>query len=333
MILSKRLPLFLTVPTAVILYAVFAGCLFFPHKQSLTHYKLLFPVESVIASAGVFILCRRWVLSFFASLAGGAIYGFGTYACSLLCFHPFAGLVYALIPWTFVPAVFFYRFSKLAPAHTTIISGLLVFLSILFIFAAYQFSSSKYLFPIPAQTRLLPASLLGIIDSIGVKQDIFAPGFYHVCIAGLVMGTALLIKAKKIGILLLFAGTLAASFYKPVLDVPPVVWTSIPVLICSIIVALGLEAIVLAGAGDGKWLLGAIACLLIFSIANIFITCRQNIIPLSSALYGIGIAAVLAVYFVAESHFSWHLLRMFVLYAAVFIDIFVSTRHNIDSIF
>jgi len=331
--MNKRPPLIVSFPAALIVYAVFAVVLFYPYPEKLTGYRILWPFQTVIAACGVFVLCRRWVLSFVASLVGGAVYGFGTYACTHFCYHPFAGIIYALIPWTFVPAVFFYRWTNLDRMNTKIISGLLVFLSVLFIFSAYQFAAKNYFFPIPVQTRLMPAALLGIIDPIGVKQDIFAPGFYHVCIAGLIMGAAVLIKTRRIGIMVLFAITSFAAFYQPVLNVPPVVWASIPVLICSVTIATGLETIILAGSGDGRWLLSTVTILLMLSVADVFITNQQAVIPLSAALYGVGVVSVLSIYFIAESNLSWHLLRMFILYTAVFLDIFISTRYNIDMIF
>jgi branched-subunit amino acid transport protein AzlD len=69
MFANKRPPLFITFPAALVFYAVLAVLLFYPYHQSLVSYKRLFPLEAIIASAGVFILCRRWVLSFFASTA------------------------------------------------------------------------------------------------------------------------------------------------------------------------------------------------------------------------------------------------------------------------
>lgn len=329
----KRPPLFVSLPVAVILYAVFAAVLFWPYQSQLISYKRLFPLETIIASAGVFVLCRRWVLSFFASLAGGAVYGFGTYACSLLCYHPFAGLVYALLPWTFVPAVFFYRWANLDRLNTKIISGLLVLLPILFILAAYNFAAKIYFYPLPANSHLLFSSLLGVIDPIGQKSDAFAFGFYHVCIAGLVMGFAVLLQTGRFGIIFLFAAALFAAFYKPFLNVPPAVWAAPAVLICSVLIASGLETIILAGPGDAKWLVATVGILLMFSVADVFITHHHSVIPISAALYGMSAVSLLAIYFIAGSNLSWHLLRMFILYAAVFIDIFVSTKHNIDIIF
>ncbi|OHB58114.1 MAG: hypothetical protein A2Y12_07535 [Planctomycetes bacterium GWF2_42_9] len=330
---TKRPLLVVFFLAALLLYTAFAVLLFYPHHQSLVSYKRLFPLEAIIASAGVFILCRRWVLSFFASLIGGAVYGFGTYATSFLCFHPLAGVVYALIPWTFIPAVFFYRLTNLDKLNKKIISALLVFLSIIFIFAAFQFFVKNYFYPIPVQTNLQLRALLGIIAPTGVKQDIFAPGFYHVCIAGLIMGLGVLIETRRIGVIFLFLITSLAAFYKPILNVPPVIWESIPVLICSVIIATGLETIVLAGAGDGRWLLTTVAILLTLSIINIFITDHHTIIPLSAGLFGMGIASVLSIYFIAESNRSWHLARKFILYAPAMIDVIVSTKQNIDMIF
>jgi hypothetical protein len=100
-----------------------------------------------------------------------------------------------------------------------------------------------------------------------------------------------------------------------------------------VIIATGLETLILAGASDARWLLTSIAVLLILSIANVFIPHDQPTVQLSSALYGLGILSVLGIYFVAESNRSWHIVRMFILYVPALADIFISTRHNIDKIF
>jgi hypothetical protein len=90
--------------------------------------------------------------------------------------------------------------------------------------AAYNYAAKNYFYPVPAKSCLTLSSLLGVIDPIGQKSDIFAPGFYHVCIAGLVMGIAVLFKTRRIGIIILFAAALFAAFYKQMLNVPPAVW-------------------------------------------------------------------------------------------------------------
>jgi hypothetical protein len=328
--MEKRPPLAVSLPAAIIFYAAFAYWLFYPYTQNLSHTQLLFPVEAVIGAAGVFVLCRRWVLSFFASLAGGIVFGFGTYACSFYCYHPLAGLINAFVPWAFVPAVFFYHWAKLESKTVAIISALLSLLPVFFILSAYEFLAGVYRFyPIPVNTSLTVQSLTGIINPTGVRPDIFAPGFYHVAAAGLVMGVILLFETKRIWTIALFALTISAAFYIPLLNVPPVVWTSVPVLFCAIMIAAGLESIILSGAADSKWLLTLAAILLLFGLFNVLLTGASGAV----GLYGIGVAVVLLVFFIARGNLAWHSTRMLVLYSAVFVDIVISTKHVVDGIF
>jgi hypothetical protein len=50
-----------------------------------------------------------------------------------------------------------------------------------------------YLYPIPINTFLSLQSFEGIVSPAGMRPDIFAIGFYHVSIAGLIMGVILLL--------------------------------------------------------------------------------------------------------------------------------------------
>jgi hypothetical protein len=332
--MEKRPPLIVSFPAAVIIYAAFACWLFYPYTQKLLHGQprgqILFPAAAVIGATGVFVLCRRWVLSFFASLAGGIVFGFGTYACSVYCYHPLAGLINAFVPWFFVPGVFFYHWTKLESKTVAIISALLSLLPILFILCAYEFAAGVYFFnPIPVNTSLTVQSLTGMINPTGVSPNIFTIGFYHVSIAGLIMGVILLLETKRLWTIALFAITICAAFYRPLFNVPPVVWASIPVMLCSVMIAAGLEAIILAGAGDSKWLLTMMAILILFGLFSVLLTGVSGAV----GLYGIGVAAVLLIFFIARGNFAWHSTRMLILYSAVFVDIIISTRHVMGMIF
>ena len=332
--MNKRPPMIISFPAAVIIYTVFAGWLFYPYTQKLSTVQLLFlPAGSVIGAAGVFLLSRRWVLSFFASLAGGAIFGFGTFACSFYCYHPAAGLINAFLPWFFIPAVFFYHWSKFKPNVVAIFSGLFLLLPILFILSAYEVAAGMQFYPVPLNTSLAIQSLLGIINPTGVKPDIFSPGFYHVSIAGLVMGFILLIRTNRIWTIVLFVATVFAAFSMPLLNVPPAIWVSVPVLICSLLIAEGLEALVLSGASDSRWLLVSVAVLLLTILFNVLLTGKTGVFPQSLGLYGVGVVTVLLIYFIAQSNLAWHGTRMLVLYPAIFIDIIISTRYIVGMIF
>jgi hypothetical protein len=332
--MNKRPPMIISFSAAVIIYAVFAVWLFYPYTQKLSTVQLVFfPAGSVIGAAGVFLLSRRWVLSFFASLAGGAIFGFGIFACSFYNYHPAAGLINAFLPWFFMPAVFFYHWAKFKPNVVAIFSGLFLLLPILFILSAYEVAAGMQFYPVPLNTSLTIPSLLGITNPTGVKTDIFSPSFYHVSIAGLVMGFILLIRTNRIWTIVLFVAAVFAAFSTPLLNVPPAIWTSVPVLICSLLIAEGLEALVLSGASDSKWLLVSVAVLLLAILFNVLLTSKSGVFPQSIGLYGVGIVTVLLIYFIAQSNLAWHSTRMLVLYPAIFIDIMISTRYIVGMIF
>lgn len=331
--MNKRPSIIISFPAAVIIYAVFAGWLFYPYTQKLSTVQFLLPVESVIGAAGVFVLSRRWVLSFFASLTGGAVFGFGTFACSFFCYHPAAGMVNAFLPWFFIPAVYFYHWAKFEPKVVAVFSGLFLMLPIFFILSAYEIAAGMRLYPIPLHTFLTVQSLAGIVNPTGVKPEIFALGFYHVPMAGLIMGFILLIRTKRIWTIMLFAATFIAAFSRPFLNVPPVVWASIPVLFCSLMIAEGLETLILAGAADSKWLLTSVAILFSVILLNVLLTSKSGTFPQSIGLYGVGVAAILLVSHVAQANLAWHSTRMLVIYPAVFIDIIISTRYVVGMIF
>ncbi|MDD5011398.1 MAG: hypothetical protein PHQ00_04675, partial [Phycisphaerae bacterium] len=197
--MDRRPPLIISFPAAVVIYALFAGWLFYPYSQKLTTVQLVFlPAGSVIGAAGVFLLSRRWVLSVFAALAGGAIFGFGMFACSFYCYHPAAGLVNAFVPWFFMPAVFFHRWAKFSPNVIKVFSGLFLLLPILFVLSVYEVAAGMQFYPVPLNTSFTVQGLTGLINPANVKPDSFSPGFYHISIAGLVIGFILLVRTGRI---------------------------------------------------------------------------------------------------------------------------------------
>ena len=62
---------------AFISYALLALYLYYPHFEHFGRLDYLYPVNSVLAGLGCFVLSRRWISSFAASLlAGGVSAGF-----------------------------------------------------------------------------------------------------------------------------------------------------------------------------------------------------------------------------------------------------------------
>jgi hypothetical protein len=317
---------------ALLLYSVFVVWLFLPHKDKLTGYENIFYSFPVIASLGVFLISRRYSASFFAGLAGGAVYGFGSFACSFLCFHPFASLVYAFLPWSFLPAAFIHKYLNAGEKITGFVSASLSLLPFLFFIGSFAGAAHFYLFPIPTGSAVSVKNFVAILNPARVSADSFSLGFYHVPLCAAAIGAALFCKTRRYWIAILSAVAIFLCFYKPIMNIPPVLWLSFPVLICSVAIASGLEALVLSGKADSLWLLLAAAVLALQAGLN-FLLVRGADLSLCNSLSAVSAAAVMLIFFIARAGLSLRFLRVIILYAAVFLDIIVVTRNLISAIF
>ena len=88
---------------AVVLYISFAIYLYQPYFHSFGKWQYLWVLNVCLASIGCNLISRRWIAGFFGSFLAGAVYGFGPYILGLSIFHPTAGFLVAVIPWSFYP--------------------------------------------------------------------------------------------------------------------------------------------------------------------------------------------------------------------------------------
>jgi hypothetical protein len=333
--INRKLPPSVLFFTAVILYAAFAALLFYPHSGKFAGTQRILLITPVVSAAGVFLLSRRYVNSFIASFFGGAIYGFGPFASAFYCgYHPFAALIYACLPWTFVPAVFLHKLSKTGEKSTNLLAAVLSLLPFIFVIGCFALAAMpKYrLIPIPIGTAVSAKNSSALITPLSFPADAFSVGFYHAPLGALAVGLILFFKTRRSWTAVLFALAVLLSLYKPLLNVPPVFWLSFIVLICSVVIAEGLEAMVLAGKTDANWLLLS-AAVLLFQAGVVFALGRTVVLPLSAALSAVAVIAVLLIFFIARSGLAMHYLRMLVLYISVFIDVVIVTRNMFDKIF
>lgn len=330
--INKKLPPPLLLLAAAVIYIAFAAWLFCPHLAKFTGLQRIFLLAPVIAACGAFLLTERYVNSFIACFFAGIIYGFGPFASAFYSFHPFAACVYAALPWTFAPAVFLYKLAKTGSKTTNFISAVLSLLPFLFVFVAFWLDAKKLLYSIPTDIIVSSKSFSAIINPLSFSPDTVSIGFYHVPFGALIVGLILFFKTRRFWTAVLFVLAVLLSFYKPVLNVPPFFWLSFVVLICSLIIAEGFEAMVLAGKADANWLLLS-AAVLIFQAGIIFALRRPINFPLSAALSAIAVIAILFIFFIARAGLAVHYLRMSVLYFAALLDVVIITKNTIDTIF
>ncbi|MBN1391790.1 MAG: hypothetical protein JW947_03195 [Sedimentisphaerales bacterium] len=325
---------------AAVVYIALAVYLYQPYFSSFKKLQFLVPANVCLACLGSFALSRRWVPGFLGSLFAGAIYGFGPFMLGLAAYHPTAGFLAAMMPWLFLPAAFGPK-GKWQWLRVPLV--VLPFLAILLFFGT---SSHYRLFAVPMQTRLHLADLTGLAAPfVATRQNINMVGFYHILIAALVMGFAITLAARRLSVLIIFClGAILASC-RPLLGVSPIIWLSISVLCCSVIIGAGLQGLCSAGLADRKWILLSMAFMAALAIATLLQATKYfqvfmgfgdeyaNLFLADAKMFIAGAVALLAVFFIARAKLRLAWLRWGLLSSATAVDIFFCARFVVDMMF
>jgi hypothetical protein len=326
---------------AAMIYASFAVYLYQPYFKGFDALRLrdLFVVNVCLGSLGCYVLSRRWMAGFGESFFAGAIYGFGPFILGLLKFHPAAGFLSAVIPWLFCPAAFGpkgrWRWLRIPLAG-------LPFLAIVFFF---EVSAHYRLFAVPTQARLHSADLTGLLAPLVMAgRNTTLIGFYHIPIAALVMGFSMLIAARRLGVIVIFAIGTTLAFCESFFEVSPIIWLTIPMLCCSVLVGAGMQGLASAGFADRGWVLATAAIMGTLAIVTLLLATKyfQTFLGLGAGyaklfteagkMYILGTIAVAIIFFMERAKLRMLRLREVFLCAAVAVDIFLGARFIIDKL-
>jgi hypothetical protein len=324
---------------AVLIYSAFAIYLYQPYFNNFNKWQRLLVVNAPLGSLGCYMLSRRWVVGFGESLFAGAIYGFGPFMLGLMKFHPTAGFLTALIPWLFCPAAYGPRY------NWRWIRIPLVVLPFLAIVLFFRVSVYYRLFAVSTQARLHLANLTGLLVPlvIAVRGPILI-GFYHIPIAALVMGFCMLLAARRLGVILIMAVGTALACFNFFPEVGPIIFLSIPVLCCSVLIGAGMQGLSSAGHSDSNWLVADVMIMGILSIVTLLLATKYfqvflrlaagyaKLLTEAGKMYLLGAIAVAVIYFMIRARLRMHRLREFILYAAIGLDIFIGARFIVDKL-
>jgi hypothetical protein len=309
---------------AAIIYAVFAVYLYQPYFKGFNALRLrdLFVVNVCLGSLG-----------------SGAIYGFGPFILGLVKFHPTAGFLAAAIPWLFCPAAFGpkekWRWLRIP----------LVVLPFLAIVLFFQASTHYRLFAVSTQARLHLADLVGLLAPlITAKQNTTLIGFYHIPIAALVMGFSMLLAARRFSIIMIFTIGIILAFCDSFFGISPIIWFTMPMLCCSVLVGAGMQGLASAGFADRGWVLAAAAIMCTLAIVTLLLATKyfQTFLGLGAGyaklfteagkMYVLGAIVAAIIFFMISAKLRMQPLRRIVLYAAMAVDIFLGARFIVDKI-
>ena len=324
---------------AFFLYSAFAVYLYQPHFEKFDRQQYALIITAVLACIGCYILSRRWIASFLGSFFAGAIYGFGPFMLGLARFHPAVSVLAGSMPWLFLPAAF-------GPSGK--LRALRVILSVLpFIVIIIFFQGAGYLrfFPVPKNARIATVDLVSFLSPlVAAKRGSRLIGFYHIPIASLIIGFAMLIKARRIGTIIIIAAGTTAAFCKAFLGVSSIIWIAIPSVCCAIIAGAGIDAFLLAGAADKKWIITIVIIMLLLAVATLLLASKyfQSFAGLgagyarlfveSAKMYIVGAVIIGIIFCIARLQLRMTIVRGVLLCCALSADIFVGAQCIIDKV-
>jgi len=315
--------------SAGIIYAAIAIYLYQPYFNRFSPFQFLRLVNVCAAGLGAYAISRRWVFSFWASLFTGLIYGFGPLMLRINSFHPTAGLMAAMVPWLFCPAVFWPR------RKTKWVSWALCVLPFLVIAIFFAVTTYLHLFAMPKQIRLRAVDLLWFFaPMVRINSAPAYFGFYHIAIAPLIMGFAMLLAAKRYGILLILSMGLVLGFSNSFLEVTSIMWVTIPVLGFALIIGEGMQGLVETGFSDRKWVLATAIVLAGLSIVMTILSAKYSAAFSQSAkMYMLGAVVVGTIYFMLRAKMRMNRVKMLILCLAMGVDVFFGARFIVDMLF
>jgi hypothetical protein len=319
-------------------YVLLSGWLFLPFWKQFSGFDYAYLLNPVAAAWGTYLLSRRWINSWTPSVLAGITYGFGPFALSFSIYHPLAGFVYVIIPWLFLPSVYWHKSSP--PDKTRFLVramfSVLPFAAILFLFwsTAQPWAGPYFLMPKTAPMNLNDFQPLFFplykIDG----KIVFS--IYHLPMLLSLMGIFVLAAVQRIAVLIPFAAGLILCFLNPIMQVSPIAWAAFPALFLSLLSGLGFQSMLYAGKTDSKWI---IACAVIAAAMAAFFTglslhpLTGKVFDLTALLYAIAAAAIFAVYYFTriQLHLPWG--KWAVLTGAALTDIILSSRYLIERLF
>ncbi len=239
-----------------------------------------------------------------------------------------------MIPYSVIPAAFASQLTS-----RRFFSALIVFFGFftpfIFIIVSFQVGALFRFYPLPQNASVSLQTFTSLlVDSVAPVYRL-SLGLFHVPLAFFVIGVILLFKSKRLSPILIIALALCLALYKPALFmVPPAFWLSIVVLVFSITVAIGFSALLLSGSSDSFLLLLSV-CVSAFAVAVALLLAKTvNATFLYSAqLHGLGVLAVLTIFFISRAGLTMPRIRLLLLGTAAGIDVIMTANHLMRGVF
>ena len=296
-------------------------------------------LNSVVAAAGCYVLSRRWVSSFAGSVLAGLVYGFSPFAFGLACYHPGAGVPFAMAGWLFCPAAFLDRWTALTQRGfwKTIVTALLSMLPFVITVLYFYLLALPQLgpfFPLPKNTKLELISFAGLVAPLAMEPHNFIFSLFHIPAIFCLFGIFMYYSSGRIWAELLVVASICMAFCGAFFQTPPIIWIFVAMLFLSVLTGLGIDGMASAGRADTKWILACVIVAAGLAVVMFLASLRfGGYYILSAIMYGIAAVLTGSIFFMARGGLRWRLLRLIFLYTAAVVDIFIIAEKIIARIF
>jgi hypothetical protein len=323
---------------AAVILSILAAYLYKPHWFQLGGMKLLLPLNSILAAMGCFVLTRRWVSSFDASLLAAVVYGFGPFGLSFVSYHPLAGLSFVVVPWLLCPAVY-YHTGHSSGALKTLATTLLVLLPFAAIAGLFWSASHHWagpLFLMPKHRTPQISDLWGMITPLTFTANHFAIGFYHIPLVCILMGLFVFAASGKETLLVPVMAGIVLSLVTPICGVTPIVWLSFAALFFSVVAGLGMQSLAWAGKADRFWILACVIVALLLAATNYFLGFYypgQIAYRHATFLFLACAAAMGFIFLLTHFNLRLSLIRWIILFGLCAYDLWITAPALVDSLF
>lgn len=323
---------------AGVIYASFAFYLYLPHLEGFAGADHLIILGVVAGALGVFVLSLRWLHIFWASLFAGAMYGFCPFVLNLNKYDWTVTLLSAAVAWSFMPAVLAGR------RKLKIFSAVLYILPFICIGVFFLLAANYNYFPVTIKAVVTTKDIAGLLSPmVAAKQGLNCTGFYHVATVPLIIGMIMLIKGQRFALLLIPTASVLLSMFGSLCSVSPAIWF-LPAMVCfAIIIGIGFQGLVLAGASDRRFLFISLLTSLILagismSLATKYFQSFLNLAAGYAKLFGLSaqlylLAAIMTsvLFFIARSRSRYGGFRQLMIVAAMAVDIFICSQYIIST--
>jgi hypothetical protein len=324
---------------AAVLYIVFCAYLFQPHYEKFDKIDYLIPFNCFLGAFGCYLLSKRWVSGFGGRFFGGVIYGFGPFMFFLARYHPTAGSIAATVPWLFLPAVFGPK-AKLQWLRVP-----LAILPFVIIAGLFRLAGQFGLYPLPMQIKIVFGDLLSVLAPAALINRVDVPiGFYHAAIGALIIGFAMLVAARRYSVMVIFALGIVLLLFDSISGAARIIWLTVPLLCCSVLIGEGIEGIIHCGYSDRRWILASAFVLLLCGITVLLFGTKAtdifagfggkyaDLFMQAAQMYMVGAIATGVIFFLAKGKSRLVWLRAAIVFSAIGIDVFLGAGHIVDAV-